>query len=137
MQAGVNFIKGVPAMNAAEPAIRINVDPTNPGQFFACCGLLELAARHCQNAEGWFEGKKFCIAGRDVDNRVVGDLLKFLIQCKVDFQDAESKTSPLELGPPINLRLDWWLQEDGKPNLFKTWAANATSQHKMAGATQT
>ena len=23
----------------------VNVDPTNPGQFFACCGLLELADR--------------------------------------------------------------------------------------------
>lgn len=28
-----------------EPTIRMNVDPTNPGQFFACCGLLELASR--------------------------------------------------------------------------------------------
>ena len=26
-------------------SIRIAVDPTNPGQFFACCGLLELADR--------------------------------------------------------------------------------------------
>jgi len=26
-------------------SIRINVAPTNPGQFFACCGLLELADR--------------------------------------------------------------------------------------------
>src|SRR6187200_1660532 len=25
--------------------LRFNLDPTNPGQFFACCGLLELAAR--------------------------------------------------------------------------------------------
>src|SRR5262249_45500109 len=25
-----------------EPTIRVAVDPANPGQFFACCGLLEL-----------------------------------------------------------------------------------------------
>lgn len=32
-------------MNPNQAAIRINVDLTNPGQFFACCGLLELADR--------------------------------------------------------------------------------------------
>ena len=44
-------------------SIRINVDPTNPGQFFACCGLLELANRLWGDAEGWFEKGKgnFCI----------------------------------------------------------------------------
>jgi CRISPR-associated protein Csx14 len=39
--------------------IRINVDVTNPGQFFACCGLLELADRLWPGSEGWFaEGDK-------------------------------------------------------------------------------
>jgi CRISPR-associated protein Csx14 len=42
--------------------IRVNVDPTNPGQFFACCGLLELADRMWQGAEGWFEKGQFHIA---------------------------------------------------------------------------
>jgi CRISPR-associated protein Csb3 len=43
-----------------EPNIRVAVDPTNPGQFFACCGLLELADRLWSDAsqppaaEGWF-----------------------------------------------------------------------------------
>lgn len=36
------------------PAIGVHVDMTNPGQFFACCGLLELAHRLCPGAEGWF-----------------------------------------------------------------------------------
>lgn len=35
-------------------SIRINVDPSNPGQFFACCGLLELADRLWRGTEGWF-----------------------------------------------------------------------------------
>ena len=42
-------------------SIRINVDPTNPGQFFACCGLLELADRIWPGAEGWFEDRQFCV----------------------------------------------------------------------------
>jgi len=45
-------------MNNPEPSIRVNVDPTNPGQFFACCGLLELADRLWPGAEGWFEETK-------------------------------------------------------------------------------
>jgi CRISPR-associated protein Csb3 len=48
-------------------SIAVTVDPTNPGQFFACCGLLELADRlwpqtdNCEPAEGWFAERQFCI----------------------------------------------------------------------------
>lgn len=42
-------------------SIRIAMDPTNPGQFFACCGILELADRLWFGAEGWFEDKVFCL----------------------------------------------------------------------------
>ncbi|MDP1796631.1 MAG: hypothetical protein Q8K78_04085, partial [Planctomycetaceae bacterium] len=41
-------------MTNPEPNIRVQVDVTNPGQFFACCGLLELADRLWPGAEGWF-----------------------------------------------------------------------------------
>jgi CRISPR-associated protein Csb3 len=41
-----------------DPVIRVRVDPTNPGLFFACCGLLELAARLWNGAEGWFAGQE-------------------------------------------------------------------------------
>ncbi|MBA4192325.1 MAG: hypothetical protein C0467_30510 [Planctomycetaceae bacterium] len=40
-------------------SIAVNVDPTNPGQFFACCGLLELADRVWPGAEGWFCDGRF------------------------------------------------------------------------------
>ena len=49
---------------ARNMSIRVTVDPTNPGQFFACCGLLELADRLWPGAEGWFEGREFCISVR-------------------------------------------------------------------------
>ena len=42
--------------------IRVNVNPANPGQFFACCGLLELADRLWGGAEGWFGDGEFGIA---------------------------------------------------------------------------
>jgi hypothetical protein len=50
----------------SEP-IRVAVDPTNPGQFFACCGLLELADRLWPGAEGWFAEREFRVAcGGDI-----------------------------------------------------------------------
>jgi len=45
----------------SKPNIKIPIDLTNPGQFFACCGLLELADRLWPGAEGWFESDQFCI----------------------------------------------------------------------------
>lgn len=41
-------------MSDLSPSITVAVDPTNPGQFFACCGLLELTDRLWPGAEGWF-----------------------------------------------------------------------------------
>lgn len=41
-------------MKNPEPSFSVPVDVTNPGQFFACCGLLELAQRLWPGAEGWF-----------------------------------------------------------------------------------
>lgn len=45
----------------SEP-LRIPVDVTNPGQFFACCGLLELAARLWPSTTGRFIDNHFEIA---------------------------------------------------------------------------
>jgi CRISPR-associated protein Csx14 len=42
-------------MTHPTPSITVNVDVSNPGQFLACCGLLELADRLWPGAEGWFE----------------------------------------------------------------------------------
>lgn len=43
---------------ASEAHISVRVDPANPGQFFACCGLLELADRLWGGAEGWFNDEE-------------------------------------------------------------------------------
>jgi len=73
-------------MNNPEPNIRIKVDVTNPGQFFACCGLLELADRLRPGAEGWFDqvSRRFCLCtstgGLPLDAH---ELLKSLIDCEI------------------------------------------------------
>lgn len=43
-------------MKYPTPDITVNVNVTNPGQFLACCGLLELADRLWPGAAGWFGG---------------------------------------------------------------------------------
>lgn len=50
-------------MKNPEPSIAVKVDVTNPGQFFACCGLLELVCRAHGEAVGWFDlpQDRFCI----------------------------------------------------------------------------
>ena len=63
-------------MNKPAPTIRVKVDLANPGQFLACCGLLELADRLWGWAEGWFEGEDFCIASQ----KPLSVLLAALIQ---------------------------------------------------------
>jgi CRISPR-associated protein Csb3 len=47
--------------------VRVAVDPANPGQFFACCGLLELADRLWDGAEGWFAAGEFRITASQSD----------------------------------------------------------------------
>lgn len=49
-------------MTHLEPSFSVNVDVTNPGQFFACCGLLELSHRLWPGAEGWFDASKSIFA---------------------------------------------------------------------------
>jgi CRISPR-associated protein Csb3 len=86
-------------MSNPEPSIRINVDVTNPGQFFACCGLLELADRLWHGARGAFStsGSEFVI-GRasescDGDAR---ELLSSLASCPITSTMSEEQLSRLK-----------------------------------------
>jgi CRISPR-associated protein Csb3 len=69
-----------------EREIRVRVDPSNPGQFFACCGLLELADRLWDGAEGWFEGQGpyFLLRPTQVTSDVVASkLIKEFARCSL------------------------------------------------------
>lgn len=137
-------------MSNHEP-IRINVDVTNPGQFFACCGLLELADRLWPGAEvsGKFDPprfgrSRFSIFGKcKLCNFKTHEILTAVLACKrssVDpyrpimgsnakpVKDAK-KTKPVQLDGLITLRLSWWLDElAGRQTAFKMWGAHQTSE---------
>lgn len=110
--------------------VTIQVDVTNPGEFFACCGLLELANRLSSGAFGWFEDAQFCIAPRDPAEPIsVNYILWSLANVNVKVNRlSEESISPLTLGQPIFMRLNWWLLPDEKrKNTLKTWAGNQKS----------
>ena len=138
-------------MNTTHPTIRINVDLTNPGQFFACCGLLELAHRLWPGAEGWFEERQFCMS----NDGTLDQLLDALADCHMtntmsDVQHArfteitamsvkerkaisgvEEEYKALDkllreahivFGAPFHITLDWFADDLAGGNRFKTWA---------------
>jgi len=115
-------------MSNPEPSIRVNVDVTNPGQFFACCGLLELADRLWPGAEGWFEKRHFYILTRD-HSKTLSRLLDEARSLTFDVgddsdgieNDDKGENLPIE---PIRLQwkygsdaiyLDWWTDKSIKP----------------------
>lgn len=108
------------------PAIRIPVDLTNPGQFFACCGLLELADRLWPGAEGWFDATDFCIQTSGTLPR----LLEQVTAAELEQIDPDDMTaSPMILGHPFTpeLILDWWKDEITGGKAFKVWAGRMSS----------
>ncbi|WP_437202913.1 type I-G CRISPR-associated protein Cas8g2 [Planctomicrobium sp. SH664] len=65
-------------------SLRMDVDLANPGQFFACCGLLELADRIWKGAEGWFENHTFHLRPVQPCENVSGEgLLRELAGCRL------------------------------------------------------
>ncbi len=106
-------------MSQAEPNITVKVDLTNPGQFFACCGLLELADRLWPGAEGWFDSGQFHI----ICQGTIAELLQEIIAAPLEQLDLTDETaSAIQLGSPFNLRLDWWNDEIADGKQFKAWA---------------
>jgi CRISPR-associated protein Csx14 len=111
--------------------IRVKVDPTNPGQFFACCGLLELADRLWPGAGGWFQEEEFRVTCGHELNELVPEICKASLK-QLDPDDDTG--SAIELGEPFRpLLLDWWHDElfgfrnrlNGKE--LKVWAGTMES----------
>jgi CRISPR-associated protein Csb3 len=133
-----------------EANIKIPVDLTNPGQFFACAGLLELASRLNEDAEGWFEARSFHLRCNSsfcdlVDalrqSRVVNAmsaaqnarLQELMSMSKKDREkakledekkalDALRREEPIVLESSLVLRIDWFRDEHSGGSRFKTWA---------------
>ena len=109
--------------------IRIPVDFSNPGQFFACCGLLELSDKLWPGAEGWFEDQhpqsSFQIAASPAAN--LRELLVNAACLQFDMGTGDGKgdkgddgedakpLDPIIVKSPVTLVLDWWADKSIKP----------------------
>lgn len=141
-------------MRERKAAITIELDAANPGHFFACCGLLELAGRRWPDTEGWFSGGDFCMAPHcEIADCSTKSLIDGLAQCEIrntvssaevqrrnllkalgakkltareslEKKELEKlwRESPLILGSPFDLRVDWFLDDLAGGSRFKTWA---------------
>ena len=108
-------------MSNPEPNIKLDVDLTNPGQFFACCGLLELADRLWPGAEGWFESHSFLLACRGNLEELVTDVTS----AELRQMDEENDTSsPIEMASKFRLTLDWWAESWQSARGLKVWAGS-------------
>jgi CRISPR-associated protein Csb3 len=138
-------------MSALAPSITIPVDLTNPGQFFACCGLLELTSRMDAQAEAWFADEKFevvagvsfddvlhCLQQTTIDNTMtplqkarLDELSKIGKKERESIDGAEEQKKSLEslrresaivLTGGFSLLIDWFRDDLAGGSRFKTWA---------------
>lgn len=106
--------------------VGIRVDLINPGQYFACCGLLELADRHWDGAQGWFNGDHFLFRPSSLGRANDGpSLLREVAAARLDaLEPGNAGASPLHLAPPFDLRLDWWTDVRSGGKQLKVWAGS-------------
>jgi CRISPR-associated protein Csx14 len=115
-------------MKRPEPSFSIKLDVTNPGQFFACCGLLELAHRvvDSTDVEAWFDRGSFCITASASNLfQQICDKVRSTDMTRVETQ-GEAATYPIRLNA-FKMTLDWWIDEHGEKTPFKLWSGQQTS----------
>lgn len=118
------------------PELRIPLDPLNPGQFFACCGLFECCSWAQPLARAWFAADESSPrrAGFVLETPAPFDLAGALEAFKnaayeplADYDQKAVQPVKVALGSR-NVVLDWWLdvfREETTP--FKCWAGQVTS----------
>src|SRR5690606_29293875 len=125
------------------PSATLGLNPANPGHYFACCGLFELAARLSPDALAWFErtdtGFRFHLA----NTPPLTDLLEKITAAEIaaessepdlegdtdddaddDEGEKEASAPPLLIRSPFDLRLDWWTTTSSETSALKVWAGS-------------
>lgn len=85
-------------MTNPAPTFRVHVDARNPGQFFACCGLLELAHRLWPGTEGWFDLQSdgFLVFAGQAEASL-RDLAGSLVRCEISSLTEEERNERNQL----------------------------------------
>lgn len=113
--------------------IELRLDPENPAQFFACCGLFELATLLSET-----NGQPGVEAAFDYDRRQprnalfrlhrspksLSELIQFLKAAEASTAEASDKAPvALKFSERTELTLDWWLMPNrAEKSDLKLWA---------------
>ncbi len=112
------------------PEHRLALDPRNPGQFFACCGLFELSELQCGGGVASFseDGREFLL---DTDAAVPPVGLK-LEQPSNDKAKADPLESLVLKVGGKGLDLNWWRNETlTDKSSLKTWGGQQTPRRVL------
>jgi CRISPR-associated protein Csx14 len=129
------------------PDITLDADLRNPGQFFACCGLLELASRLWPGSEGWFAGDRvgatFQVVTYSGHNDPLGEIVRRLCDSEDlvaiapgdGVENMQADRQPVVIVPFGSMRLDWWLDSyrGGDKSELKVWAGQQTPERNING----
>jgi CRISPR-associated protein Csx14 len=124
--------------------LRIPLDPCNPGQFYACCGLIELfdlaGAKTVSKFEvDWRRPRQaeFVLSGdAPLDLSSIAKAIREAKYEPLARPEAEDKTPDKDSVAPAlvsilgtEFYLDWWLDHfHQKASWFKCWAGQVTTQ---------
>ncbi len=126
-------------MSDSGSEISVPVNLSNPGQFFACCGLLELADRLWPGAEGWVTTGEVESTFQISTASSAAKVSRLLALAKsLDFDngdkgkhasddDEEGEVFAIVVRSPITLVLDWWSDKSIKP-----WAGSMKERKILA-----
>ncbi|MGB6134689.1 MAG: hypothetical protein WBG54_23125 [Acidobacteriaceae bacterium] len=122
------------------PELRVAIDPCNPGQFYACCGLIELLdlagtytlsrfymdRYHPREAEFVVESER----GLDLDFIASAIKQATFTPASVDKPPYKDSIAPVSVSVlNHDLDLDWWLNEfRDQATPLKCWAGQVTTQ---------
>jgi CRISPR-associated protein Csx14 len=124
--------------------LQVSLDPCNPGQFYACCGLIELfdlaGARTLSNFEvNWRRPKEAKLVLSSDSPLLLSSIAQGIREAKYEplsRPDNEGKTPERDSIAPVrvslfgtDLTLDWWLDcFHSKACSLKCWAGQVTTQ---------
>lgn len=111
-------------------SMELAVDVTNPGHFFAACGLFEIAGRLDPQAQAHFSRSAFQIASGLTLSAALTSLVAAGFTAEAPESDSEDDdeeagsdaAAPLRIGAPFDMVLDWWATPHGKD--LKLWAGS-------------
>lgn len=118
--------------------LKIRLDPCNPGQFFACCGLFELLSREEPGLLSYFDSTPnlprnvfFSIQtgrGPGILKKTLEHLRRALVTFPDERPEPPVRPVAIDYGGEVAFELDWWLDEfREKTTNLKCWAGQVTT----------